>query len=134
MIHKIFTIHDAAANAYLPPFCLPEQGMAMRTFGDCINDPKHQFSLHPSDYTLFRIGYWDDISGEIKVELAKLSCGNGVAYAERAGDLKDAAEVFDKNVAEAEVKERQDEMDLGKDKNVEKALEFYNEHMNMENN
>ncbi len=60
MKHKIFSIFDVKAQAYLPPFCLPERGMAIRTFSDCVNSKDHQFSLHPGDYTLFELGVWDD--------------------------------------------------------------------------
>lgn len=56
MMQKIFTIYDSKAHAYLPPFFLPEAGMAVRVFSDCVNDKSHQFSKHPGDYTLFQIG------------------------------------------------------------------------------
>ncbi len=61
----IFTIQDAAAGAYLPPFTLPASGMALRSFSDCVNDSKHAFGHHPADYTLFQIGTWDELTGEI---------------------------------------------------------------------
>ena len=60
MIHKIFTIHDSKAQAFLPPFILPRAEMAERTFGDCINSADHQFGQHPDDYTLFELGAFDD--------------------------------------------------------------------------
>ncbi len=63
MKHKMFSIFDAKALAYLPPFCLPEAGMAVRTFGDCVNSDDHQFGAHPEDYTLFLIGTFDDRTG-----------------------------------------------------------------------
>jgi len=61
MVHKIFTIFDSKAKAYLTPFFLHEVGMATRVFADCINDRTHMFGKHPEDYTLFQIGsWWDD--------------------------------------------------------------------------
>jgi len=60
MNHRIFTIYDSKAKAYLVPFFLHEDGMAVRVFADCVNDPGHQFGKHPEDYTLFQIGSWSD--------------------------------------------------------------------------
>lgn len=79
MILKIFSIQDIKAKAFLPPFFLPEQGQATRTFGDCVNDPKHQFGRHPHDYTLFGIGTFDDETGTITVE-DKFAIGNGLEF------------------------------------------------------
>jgi len=78
MVHKIFSIFDGKAMAYLPPFCLPEVGMASRTFGDCVNSADHQFGLHPEDYTLFQIGLYDDSTGIISGLEARCVIANGV--------------------------------------------------------
>lgn len=83
MIHRIFTIYDEKAKAYLPPFFLPESGMAIRTFADCINSDSHQFGKHPSDYTLFTLGGWDDTNAELNLLNRSLSLGNGVEFIER---------------------------------------------------
>ena len=63
MLHKMFTVLDQMAKAHLPPFVMPNEEMAMRTFGDCVNDPKHRFGEHPEDYTLIVLGEWDDNTG-----------------------------------------------------------------------
>lgn len=63
MIHQCYAIFDAAAGAYLPPFHLPRDGMAIRAFADCVNSPNHQFNQHPKDYTLFHLGQFDDSTG-----------------------------------------------------------------------
>lgn len=60
MKHKIFSIFDVKASAYLPPFYMPETAMAIRVFSDCVNSKDHQFGKHPGDYTLFEVGTWDD--------------------------------------------------------------------------
>jgi len=63
MKFKIFSVYDDKAKAYLPPFFLPEVGMAVRAFKDCVNDPGHNFGKHPADYTLFQCGAFDDRTG-----------------------------------------------------------------------
>ena len=60
MKQKIFTIYDSKADAYLTPFFLHKERMAIRVFSDCINDAEHMFGKHPEDYTLFQIGSWGD--------------------------------------------------------------------------
>ncbi len=80
MKHKIFSIHDQKAKAFLPPFFLPETGMALRTFGDCVNSQSHQFNKHPEDYTIFELGTFDDNTGKIVLENAPQSRGNGVEF------------------------------------------------------
>ena len=81
MIHKQFSIYDSGAQAYLPPFILPRDEMAQRTFGDACNSESHQFGAHPEDYTLFRLGTWDDESAIFTPEPnGPQTLGNGVEY------------------------------------------------------
>lgn len=67
MLHKIYTVHDVKAGAYLPPYYAHTRGMAARSFEDACNDETHQFHKHPADYTLFEIGTFDDAICEIKM-------------------------------------------------------------------
>jgi len=62
---QIFAVYDSKAQAYLPPFFLPQKGMATRIFQNTANDPKHQFGANPEDYCLFHIGEFDDESSLI---------------------------------------------------------------------
>lgn len=68
MRFKSFSVYDDKAKAYLPPFFLPEVAQAIRTFGDCATDEKHEFGKHPEDYTLFQVGEFDTNSGVMTVE------------------------------------------------------------------
>ena len=86
MIHKVFAIYDAGAQAYLPPFILPRAEMAQRTFGDCVNSKDHQFGAHPEDYTLFCLGLWDDETAIYTMEgNGPQTLGNGVEYVRKDG-------------------------------------------------
>lgn len=78
---KIFTVYDDKAKAYLPPFFLPEHGMARRVFGDCCNDAQHQFGKHPADYTLFYAGEFDQNSGQFVIEGTLHVVANGIELA-----------------------------------------------------
>lgn len=77
---KLFCIHDVKAEAYLPPFHLNNEAMAIRTFADTVNDSKHPFSLHPEDYTLFELGSYEDDNGKITLHQTKIPLGNGLDY------------------------------------------------------
>lgn len=63
MIFKMYAVYDEKAGAFLPPFVVPTEGMAVRTIGDCINSDTHQFGKHPEDYGLFYLGEYDDGQG-----------------------------------------------------------------------
>lgn len=84
-IFKMFSIYDEKARAHLPPFILPEEGMAIRTFADCVNDGDHQFGKHPHDYTLIKIADFDDEHGQITPD--RQTVGNGIEYKTQQGHL-----------------------------------------------
>lgn len=101
MQHKIFSIFDQKANAYLTPFFLPEKGMAIRTFSDCINSKDHAFGRHPSDYTIFEIGSYNDADGQITSHLAPLVLHNGLELVAHQDELP----LFKGNSANAQTDE-----------------------------
>ncbi len=86
MIHKIFVIYDAAAAAYFPPFFIHEEGIAIRTFTDCVNDKEHPFGKHPKDYTLMEIGVFDDANGKITTLQTQKPLGNGLSFVQKSAD------------------------------------------------
>lgn len=86
MKHKMFSVHDRKAGAFLPPFMFHARGMAERVFSDCVNNREHAFGKHPEDYTLFLIGEYDDLTGELIKESAPVSLGNGVTFLELERD------------------------------------------------
>jgi len=61
----IFTVYDSKAQAYLPPFFLPNTAIATRTFTNAANDKGHAFGANPADYTLFHVGHFDDDTAKI---------------------------------------------------------------------
>ncbi len=89
MVHRLFTIFDDKAEAYLPPFVLPGKGMAMRIFGDCVNSKDHQFGAHPQDYTLFDIGSFDDRTGIVGDLDSRCVCANGLEVVREVSSRED---------------------------------------------
>jgi len=80
---KVFCVYDDKAKAYLPPFFLPEMGMATRAFADAINDKSHAFGRHPADYTLFCCGTFDDRGGKFDIESTLLVVAHGIELVDR---------------------------------------------------
>lgn len=76
---SIFSIFDSKADAYINPFFLPNQALAMRAFADCVNSESHQFGMNPHDYTLFLVGSFDSDSGTFETHSPR-SLGNGVEF------------------------------------------------------
>lgn len=74
MVHKMFTVYDTAAKAYLPPFFLPRVEMAQRIFADAVNSDSHQFGKHPADYTLFLIAEFDDEHAGVSLQTPEKIC------------------------------------------------------------
>ena len=64
-VMRIFAIYDSKAEAYLQPFFSPTKATAIRSFTQAANDEKTDFYRFAEDYTLFEIGEWDPVGGEI---------------------------------------------------------------------
>jgi len=82
MKHKIYSVYDQKAEAYLPPFFLPAKGVAIRTFSEACNDPEHQFGKYPADYTLMELGTFDDSTALIDPYSPAITIGTGVEFQE----------------------------------------------------
>lgn len=61
---KLYSVRDKAVVAFMPPFSQAADGAAIRSFMDAVNDVKHEFNRHASDYDLYRLGDMDDITGQ----------------------------------------------------------------------
>lgn len=63
----IYAVKDLATQAFGNPFTTRAQGEAMRSFIDeANNDPqKSAIAQHPEDYELYKLGEYDDDTGQI---------------------------------------------------------------------
>lgn len=86
MISKVYTVYDSKVEAYMTPFFMRGKGEALRAWASTVNDSQTQFCKHPSDFTLFEIGEYDDTMGVIKMYEAKISLGLALDYKEKAED------------------------------------------------
>lgn len=63
---KLFmvSVFDSALGAFMRPFATPSIGAAVRSFGDEIKRPDSEMGRHPTDYQLFTVGEFDDVTGQ----------------------------------------------------------------------
>lgn len=63
----VMSVFDAASSAYGRPIFVHSIGSAVRSFGDEIrrDSPDNEMFRHPGDFSLWRIGSFDDNSGEL---------------------------------------------------------------------
>lgn len=96
-----YCIYDTAAGAYMRPFFLQSDAQAIRAFKDIALDANHEVGKHPEDYALFRVGIFDDNSGELIPENREcLSTAlEQVSAAQNVN--RDNLELFDKSLKEA---------------------------------
>lgn len=83
----MFSLFDAAAEAYMQPFFAQTRGQAIRSFGDLVNEVGSHVNKHPDDYTLFVVGVFDQQSGEV-VHQTPVSLGNALEYVSRERRLE----------------------------------------------
>jgi len=63
---NVYSIYDKATNAYMRPFFMQSDGQALRGFTDESVRADSEIAKHPEDYSLFRIGSFDDNKGELE--------------------------------------------------------------------
>lgn len=65
-----FAVFDKKINAFMPPFFCRTEGEAIRSFSDAAQDSGHMFAKHAEDYTLFKVGAFDDNAGRLSMDTA----------------------------------------------------------------
>lgn len=65
---NVYTIFDTASGAYMRPFFMHSDGQALRSFKDISLDADHAIGQHPEDYSLWRIGTFNDNNAQITPE------------------------------------------------------------------
>lgn len=60
-----YTVFDVASGVYDNPFFMQSDAQAIRAFGDIANNLEHPIGKHPKDFTLFRVGTFDNTECEL---------------------------------------------------------------------
>lgn len=77
---QMYTVYDDAAGAYLQPFFFSTDAQAIRGFTELANDPNHLFGKYASQYTLFNLGFFDQITGTCALLPTPHSLGKAIEF------------------------------------------------------
>lgn len=62
---KVYSVYDEKALVYGLPICFSTDGLALRAFADLVSNPNSNVNKYPSDFKLYRIGEFNDTTGEL---------------------------------------------------------------------
>lgn len=79
-----YSVKDLAVNAYLSPFVARTDAEAVRMFEQSCVDTQHMFAKSARDFHLYRIGSFDDSSGELDTFHVHLAAATSFALLELA--------------------------------------------------
>lgn len=65
MIKKMYSLLDEKSKLYSQPFYAHHDGEALRSFASVVSDKETMPGKFPADFTLWKVGEWDDNSGII---------------------------------------------------------------------
>lgn len=60
---NMYSVFDSAVGAFITPFFITSDASAKRLFMLSCRDSTHMFHRAAQDYTLFRLGSWNDVDG-----------------------------------------------------------------------
>lgn len=82
MTKKIYACYDVKSERWTIPFFSESNGSAIRIMERIVNEPggQHDFTRFPADFTLFFIGEYDELSGELFQPQAKVPLGTLVEF------------------------------------------------------
>ena len=90
MLNSVFSIYDAGISTWLPPLFFRNKGECLRWFIDLVNNADSKLAKHPSDYTLFELGSWDDDKCKFSLLSTPVSIGIAIEYLKaKPGDVVD---------------------------------------------
>lgn len=66
MKKNLYAIIDTASGVYDGPIPGMSDGQVIRSFSDMAVNADHPVGQHPEDYSLIKVGTWNDGTGEIE--------------------------------------------------------------------
>lgn len=64
----LFAVYDAKAETFSAPYTIPKVELALRAFGEMVQDEETDIGKYPEDYQLLMLGEYDTDSGMIEPE------------------------------------------------------------------
>jgi hypothetical protein len=80
MPNRFYAVRDSKVGAYSAPQVMRSDGEALRAFADAVNDKQSPMGKYPEDYSMWRIGDYDEETGIISALSVPECIGNGVSF------------------------------------------------------
>ncbi len=65
---QIYAIFDTCSGIYEKPFVHTADDAVRREFQDVVNTADHPINRHPEHYSVWRLGNFDNLTGDVKDE------------------------------------------------------------------
>lgn len=65
---QIYAIFDTCSGIYEKPFFHTADDAVKREFQDVVNTPDHAINKHPEHYSIWRLGAFDNLNGDVTDE------------------------------------------------------------------
>lgn len=65
---NVYSVFDVKAAVFANPFYMPNDAVAIRGFTEAVNNPQSVLNKHPEDYSLYKLGIFDDSVGKLESE------------------------------------------------------------------
>lgn len=86
---NVYSVFDSASKSFMRPMFMSTDGQAIRVFQDEANNNKTLIYAHPDQFTLFKIGEFDDNDGELVSIGSPVSLGNAIQYRTVSTDISE---------------------------------------------
>lgn len=80
----MYSVFDSKAETWLPPFLANADGEAARMIAQAALHPDTSLAQYPDDYTLYRIGVFDNVSAAIECVSPPKHVANVVSLVQKA--------------------------------------------------
>lgn len=85
---EVFAIHDKATNTFERPFYFLTTAEAIRAFTTECNKRDSMCSIHPYDYSLYRLGSFNQDTGEFEADIVKIGTAASFKNPENVTEIK----------------------------------------------
>lgn len=86
---NVYSVYDCKLSAFTPPFFMLRDAEAIRAFSDTCMTPTVTLNKHPEDFTLHKLGVFDDQSGKLESIQPPEFLASATEFVKK-GDQKDA--------------------------------------------
>lgn len=63
---RLYSLRDSAAVSFGPVFAFDNDALALRSLAHLLKNDSNAVSLHPRDYELFALAYFDEATGIVR--------------------------------------------------------------------